>query len=84
MWTFRIQALKFTFIDHKESVVGRMQLLISDAAYKRTYGVWAAMKDRCHNPANSDYKNYGGRGIFYVDAWHSFDEAVRVRQAWRP
>lgn len=53
--------------------MGRMQLLISDAAYKRTYGVWAAMKDRCHNPANSDYKNYGGRGIFYVDAWHSFD-----------
>lgn len=35
----------------------------------REYGVWYAMIDRCHNPAASGYKNYGGRGITVAAAW---------------
>lgn len=27
------------------------------------------MKDRCNNPNNSAYKNYGGRGIYVCDRW---------------
>ena len=27
------------------------------------------MKDRCSNPANSEYHNYGGRRIKVYDAW---------------
>lgn len=34
--------------------------------------VWSAMRWRCENPASSDYKNYGGRGIRVE--WLSFDE----------
>lgn len=33
---------------------------------------WAAMKQRCLNPANSKYKNYGGRGIKICDRWKTF------------
>ena len=29
----------------------------------RFYWVWKAMLDRCNNPRNRHYKNYGGRGI---------------------
>jgi len=30
------------------------------------------MKDRCDNPDNKDYKNYGGRGITYDESWSDF------------
>lgn len=32
------------------------------------------MKDRCYNPKDKRYKNYGGRGIKICDEWlHSFE-----------
>lgn len=33
------------------------------------YFVWAQMKDRCLNPKNQQYKNYGARGIFVCQEW---------------
>ncbi len=36
------------------------------------YSSWAAMLDRCRNPNNKSYKNYGGRGIRVCERWHSF------------
>lgn len=39
-----------------------------------TYGSWMAMKQRCNNPKQRAYKNYGGRGIAVCPAWlHSFE-----------
>lgn len=38
----------------------------------REYKSWNAMKQRCNNPKNPQYKDYGGRGITYVDKWESF------------
>jgi hypothetical protein len=29
----------------------------------RTHAIWKAMRDRCRNPRNKQWKNYGGRGI---------------------
>lgn len=34
-----------------------------------TYATWARMKHRCSNPANKDWKDYGGRGIRVCDRW---------------
>ena len=31
--------------------------------------VWSEMKQRCSNPNNVGYKNYGGRGITVCDEW---------------
>ena len=53
--------------------MSRSKLLRENPAYRRTYGVWAVMKDRCHNERNESYKNYGGRGITYSPSWKSFD-----------
>lgn len=44
---------------------------------KKTHGMsespdrkaWTSMIQRCVNPRNSAYKNYGGRGIFVCDRW---------------
>ena len=34
---------------------------------------WHAMKDRCDNPANHSYKNYGAKGITYPTRWENYD-----------
>ena len=42
--------------------------------YSRTmpeYKVWTAMLQRCHNPNNAFYPEYGGRGIFVCDSWRT-------------
>lgn len=33
------------------------------------YGTWNAIKQRCHNPNNPAYANYGGRGIKVCARW---------------
>jgi len=35
----------------------------------RLYSTWAAMINRCTNPNNIKYMNYGGRGIKVCDRW---------------
>jgi hypothetical protein len=37
------------------------------------YRLWKAMIQRCHNPRNSEYRNYGARGIRVCQRWrHDF------------
>lgn len=33
---------------------------------------WVLMVSRCHNPDDSDYRNYGARGITVCPQWHDF------------
>lgn len=37
--------------------------------YTAIYHVWSAMKDRCGNPRNKRYEDWGGRGITVCDEW---------------
>lgn len=37
-----------------------------------TYYIWAAMIQRCTNPNNRDWKDYGGRGITVCKEWRDF------------
>lgn len=37
------------------------------------YGAWRSMIDRCTNPDNDKFKNYGGRGIEVCERWKEFD-----------
>ena len=39
----------------------------------RTYSSWLHLRDRCYNPNNSSYKNYGGRGIRVCKRWDRFN-----------
>lgn len=36
-----------------------------------TYNTWHGMKTRCHNPASSGFRYYGGRGIRVCDRWRN-------------
>lgn len=43
--------------------------------FKKTpplYHVWQSMRDRCRNPKNRQWNDYGGRGISICDRWDSF------------
>ena len=37
----------------------------------RLYQTWHGMKDRCNNPNNPGYKNYGERGITVCEEWNN-------------
>lgn len=37
------------------------------------YLVWVSLRQRCQNPANKGYANYGGRGIKVCAEWQDFD-----------
>lgn len=48
---------------------GRRTNVTHDMSRTRLYGVWAGVLDRCRNPKNRRYKDYGGRGITVCAAW---------------
>ena len=37
------------------------------------YAVWKTMRQRCNNPRNKDYPQYGGRGIKICGRWDLFE-----------
>ncbi len=39
---------------------------------KKLYWVWVSMRQRCFNPENKDYPNYGGRGIRIFSEWSDY------------
>ena len=39
---------------------------------ERLYSIWDGMKQRCCNPSNKRYKDYGGRGITVYKDWLDF------------
>lgn len=41
----------------------------------REHNIWVKMVQRCTNPNDVGYKNYGGRGIQVCDRWHNSFEA---------
>lgn len=46
-------------------------------SHTRLHHAWLSMIDRCNNPNNKEYKNYGGRGIKVCDEWLNSFEAFR-------
>lgn len=38
----------------------------------RLYAIWDSMRQRCNNPKNSAYHNYGGRGITICPEWDEY------------
>ena len=44
----------------------------------KEYKVWSRMMQRCENPKNTSYKNYGGRGIKVCEQWkNSLDTFIQ-------
>ena len=43
-------------------------------SYTNICGVYSGILQRCNNPNNHAYKNYGGRGIKVSEKWNTFEE----------
>lgn len=43
----------------------------------KTYQVWLWLHERCNNPNNHAYKDYGGRGIKVCERWRYFENFLR-------
>jgi hypothetical protein len=52
---------------------GKCPLVKHGMARTKIHGVWLAMKQRCINPNDKAYPNYGGRGIKIDPTWNSFE-----------
>lgn len=48
------------------------------------YRSWAHMKDRCYNPNDKRYEDYGGRGITVCDKWRNNYEAFAQDMGRKP
>lgn len=48
------------------------------------YAVWTAMKQRCYNPQEPAYKDYGARGITVCERWRSSVEKFAADMGERP
>ena len=46
-----------------------LQMTTHNKSHTRLYSIWRNMKQRCGNPRNPRYKDYGGRGIKICDEW---------------
>jgi len=44
----------------------------------KLYKVWTSMKQRCVNPSDEAYENYGGRGITVCESWANDFHRFRV------
>lgn len=38
--------------------------------YPRIYKIWQGIRQRCNNPNDKDYDDYGGRGIKVCEEWN--------------
>lgn len=44
---------------------------------EKIYQIWSSIIQRCTNPKNRGYKNYGGRGIQVSEEWKKFENFFR-------
>jgi len=50
----------------------------------REYTIWSAMKNRCHNPNDEFFRDYGARGIRVCEKWRSDFSAFYGDMGARP
>jgi hypothetical protein len=64
---------------HKELLAARVTRHGHAANYTASseYGAWKNMMARCYRVHHKCYHNYGGRGIYVVNEWHTFDGFIR-------
>lgn len=54
-------------------------------SYHPLYSSWSHLKNRCDNPKNNSYHNYGGRGIKYSFRWkliEIFIKDMKFKYVW--
>lgn len=57
------------------SLLWQQKCRTHNETHTRLYVIWGNMKQRCYNPNNDNYPNYGKKGITICDDWrYSFEK----------
>lgn len=58
---------------HNKTLLCKRCAAIKHGFYKTpTYTAWNGARNRCFNPNNKNYKDYGARGITMCERWNNF------------
>lgn len=60
-------------IAHAAGMKRAEQMRVHGGAGTRLYGIWKSMRQRCNNPHDKSFPDYGGRGIKVCKEWDHFD-----------
>ena len=53
------------------------EIVVNAVSNERLYSIWQGIKNRCFNIKNSNWHNYGGRGITMCEEWKNSYKAFR-------
>ncbi len=62
---------------HTKSCGCRKGKHIHSMSHSCLYKVWQGIKDRCENPNNKAYRNYGKRGISIYEQWYDPEKFIK-------
>jgi hypothetical protein len=72
----------YKLINGKTTSCGCGRIVLHDKTDRRLYDVLHHMKDRCYNPLNKKYKDYGARGITICDEWLDSNNGLDAFIKW--
>lgn len=55
----------------------RIRMTRHNETKTRLYQIWRGMRNRCNKPNDSEYQNYGGRGIKVYEEWNNSYESFK-------
>jgi len=70
---------KYELIGNKKRTHGESYGSTDESGKRRRtpeYHIWDAMKQRCRNPKDKNYLNYGGRGIMLAECWNRYEQFI--------
>lgn len=56
----------------RREITGNKNRIHGMSGKNRFYKIWRNARERCRNPNNPAWKNYGGRGITFCKRWDDF------------
>lgn len=72
----KIQCLCYNLYYMKNHQFTKKHGLSGSEEYKSEYRAWRHMRERCNNPHNPSYPNYGDRGIKVCERWDEFTNFI--------
>lgn len=68
--------------EHQHEFIKQYTKPLKHPREHRLHEIWIGIKERCNNPQNFVYKNYGGRGIKICEEWNDIHGGYDAFYEW--